>query len=207
MCDPGHRRGLAAYRTRPILLRMNRIIALLAAAAVLVSSAAQAAIIYRDHVATAYSRAEFHAVASGVGFLTEIHGSPFGEPERLRSAVLAALPAASLGRDIRFVTEPGEGMDPRYRLVFVFNGPKNVNAGDLCTRAAEIATRPLAADERLFVQAAYCRIDRALSDAVGTSGAKTADDEDFAEVIEQLGLVLFPLRNPNRDRDRNDWPG
>ena len=186
---------------------MNRIIAIAAACAVLISSTAQAAIIYRDHVATAYSRAEFHSVASGHGFLTEIHGAPYGDAAALRTAVLDALPASALGRDIRFVTETSEGMDPRYRLVLVFNGPKNVNADDLCTRANDIPTQPLAADDRLFVQAAYCRIDTALTDAVGVTGARSAAERDFTRLIEQLGLVLFPLRNPNIDRDRTDWPG
>jgi hypothetical protein len=185
---------------------MRKILAIAAACIALTAGSARAAVIYRDHVATPYSRAEFQAVASGHGFLTELHGAPFGDAAALRAAVLAALPAKTLGRDIRFVTEAGEGMDPRYRLVLVFNGPINVNADDLCTRAADIPTRPLGADERLFVQAAYCRIDSALSDAVGVSSARAATDRDFSRVIEQLALVLFPQRNPNIDPNQNFWP-
>lgn len=184
---------------------MKRLIVILAAVAAMVSVAAHAAVIYRDHVATAYSRSEFVSVASGSGFLTEIHGAPFGNPDALRAAVLEALPASVLGPDIRFVTDIKEGMDPRYRLVLVFNGPKNVNADDLCTRAEAIPTWPLATEERLFIQAAYCRIDRALSDAVGVTGARSLEKRDFSRVIEQLGLALFPLRNPNIDSDVF-WP-
>lgn len=142
--------------------------------------------------------------ASRGGMLTEVHGNPFVNvaQEDVDRAVTETLESSHFGPDLPFFTTPPDGYESAYRVVVLFSPAPGAAASKLCSDPDQpTAQRPGFVD----VMVAYCSTDTRLTSTQGSvAGATGPDDPAFRDLMQQIGLVLFPPRIPDAN-DRGDF--
>lgn len=121
----------------------------------------------------------------------DVRGSPFGEGQ----AAFAARMAAAMTTSIRGLTlKPDPALNPSlvggHRIV-VAASDRRGRVQDACNPPAPETTMP--AGETLYLNAALCRGDRALTAVVGRLKEVTGpEDERIIQLARQVVLSLFP---------------
>ena len=145
----------------------------------------------------------FRYAAVGRDFRTEIHGNPSAAPKQVfEAAVIDAMQGNTWGRPTNFTTTPSQTAREDYRVVMIFSGDRSYGGKAACGSVDAASLAPVGGSVKL--QAAFCYRDRMLSQshvAFEPFGAIEGSDLDFA--VSQAILQLFPLREPNRGRDRD----
>ncbi len=159
------------------------------------------AVIVRTTAVSDYRPSMLNYAASQGAMKTEVIGNPFDGPkEDLDRAVTGGLMRSHFGPNLAFATTVSPDNRSPYRTVLVFNPTLDHTSGNICGAPGR-ATQ--ARGDRIRVLAAFCSADRAVTYTRGSvAGATGPTDARFRALIRQLGLELFPPRDPNRDNDR-----
>lgn len=165
----------------------------------LLTAACSADRVYNTDYSTAYSITELSSAAANGPVPVVVSGNPFNlPPERVNNAVAASIPT-SFASNLRFAPAPPANPKAVNRVVFAF-GKSGGRRDELCGLLPSAIPTPM--PDGIQVTAAFCRGPTALSSAVGTTPMMMApEDPAFRDLISNLSLSLFPVRNPS-DTDR-----
>ncbi len=175
-------------------------LALSAALAALVAGCADTVVLQPTTVGS-YRPTMLNYAASQGAMKTEIIGNPFDGPkEDLERVVTDGLTRSHFGPSLAFATSVSPDNRSPYRTVLVFNPTLDHTSTNICG-APDRATQ--ARGDRIRVMAAFCSADRAVTYTRGSvAGATGPTDARFRALIRQLGLGLFPPRDPTRGNGR-----
>lgn len=173
--------------------------AISAALAAVVAACADASMVQLTEVG-AYTPSMLNYAASQGAMKVDIIGNPFDGPkEDLERVVTGELTRAHFGPPLVFATSVSPDNRSPYRVVLVFNPTSDYSSGNICDTPGQ-ATE--SGDDRIRVKAAFCSADRASTYTTGrVSVTSRPSDARFRQLIRQLGLALFPLRDPTRGDD------
>lgn len=182
-------------------MRQNRPLRLLPLAlALVVSGCAGQPHVYNQTVSSAYRLTEYGYGAGRRDLTTVIRGNPFGmDQEQFEDALIEILNRNQpRPQPTHFTTSPGESARPAYRAVFLFDAPAAVNHLSVCReQVPEVDT-----GELVRVTGAFCRSGGALTSLTAQAEELSGvDDPRFEELISQVVISMFPLRNPDADDD------
>ncbi len=138
--------------------------------------------------------------ASKGAVLTEVVGNPFGvAKEELDGAVVGAMRGAHFGQPVTFTTTPPADYTSPYRIVMLFNPAPGAQTNRVC---AEPAQPSAAQPGELSVIAAFCSKDTVVTSTKGrVSKPQGPRDAAFRLLIRRVTVELFPVRDPDQDRD------
>jgi hypothetical protein len=136
-------------------------------------------------------------IAAGRDLKTEVIGNPFGVDQvAFGDTVANHLQGVNPGPEINFTTRPGPTARAPYFVRLVFNGPSGSGGPALCNRAPDVAPAPSPTGE-VRVLGAFCRGDQPMTYVAARNGGITdMNDPAFRSLVRQVGVLLFPLRNP-----------
>ncbi|HJQ60034.1 MAG TPA: hypothetical protein VJ890_24220, partial [Vineibacter sp.] len=165
---------------------MRRSFGALAASSLIALGGANAAVITSDGAESPYSYQEYAAAADRRPFLVEVRGVPFAglTPVTFDPALMAILQSARPSRPAATFTTSGDrpGMKPAYRLVLVFNPPRNLAHATQCQALDTVRPGdPTPGDVRVSV--AFCRKTDLMSKAVARTRAGGIDDPAFRQMF------------------------
>lgn len=162
--------------------------------------------IYFTDITPAYSRGEVLYATKDGPLPVEAVGQVTFE-EMLQGQALEQTVVRALSRfgphwfSAGFTADKDAVPDPYYRVRWLFNPPVNFAYYTACAKELGVQSRAWAEETGLVI-AAFCRGTRLLSAARGSYGRPAdADPAAFPRFIGIMGLVLMPLRNPDRDND------
>ena len=179
--------------------------AISAALAAVVAACAQGTMV-RNATIVSYQPSMLNYAAGQGAMKVDIIGNPFDGPKAdLERVVTGELTRAHFGPALDFATSVSPDNRSPYRVVLVFNPTSGYSSGNICNTPGP-ATEP--GDDRIRVKAAFCSADRAATYTSGkVSVTPRPSDARFRQLIRQLGMALFPLRDPTRgDDDRDKLP-
>ena len=175
---------------------------------ILTACTLQGTTITSDGAESPYSYQEYVAAADGRDFLVEVRGLPFAgmSQETFDPALMAVMRSARPARPAaNFTTRRGgPGMVPAYRLVLVFNPPRNLAHETQCRALDSVQPGPASAGQ-VRVSVAFCRKDDLMSKAVARTSVTSVDDPAFRQMFVELFPVMFPLRNPFIEGPMQSW--
>ncbi len=173
--------------------------AISAALAAVVGACAQGSMVQNATIGS-YQPSMLNYAASQGAMKVDIIGNPFDGPkEDLERVVTGELTRAHFGPALDFATSVSPDNRSPYRVVLVFNPASDYSSGTICDTPGR-ATEP--SDDRIRVKAAFCSADRAATYTAGRVPVTSRpSDARFRQLIRQLGLALFPLRDPTRGDD------
>lgn len=182
---------------------MNSNLRLLSLLGVLaVAGCAGAPSVYSPYVSSAYNRTEFGVGAGRKDLEVDVRGDPFemGHDAFSEAVVEALQRHQPRPQPTHFTLKPGEGANPAYRAVLLFDAPPAVNALSACRSDVPVVET---APDAVRVHAMFCRNQGTLTKITGgAEGVQGVDDPKFDALIGQIVAQLFPLKDPQRD-DRN----
>jgi hypothetical protein len=183
---------------RPLALACGGV--MLAAAALLGATPAQAFKINYQHLSDNYDPNELHYAGDDRDFWTVVLGNPFGAPQQVvDGAVTDAMSDTRWGKRTHFTTTPDDSARTSYRIIMLING--NTATGQrICGYHPDQPLGPGDHGSKVHVVATFCRGAYALTQAVGSVDAAGVDDPEFRRFIRQLMANLLPMENPNRPR-------
>ncbi|MCZ6637513.1 MAG: hypothetical protein O7C66_04885 [Alphaproteobacteria bacterium] len=162
--------------------------------------------IYFTDIDTAYTRSEVLYATKGGPLPVEAIGQVTFE-ETLRGQALEQTVVRALSRfgphwfAAGFTAGKDADPAPYYRVRWLFNPPVNFPYYTACAKDLGVQSRAWGEETGLVI-AAFCRGTRLLSAARGSYGRPAdADPAAFPRFIGIMGLVLMPLRNPDRGND------
>ncbi len=138
-----------------------------------------------------YSNGSFDYAARNGVMKTEVVGDPFGGSPNFAEKVADYLYGATRSVPVKFALRPeGTGSAP-YHVVMVFNGPAGATSDQAC--AQRVAPAAGQSSDAIYVLAAFCTGDLALSEAGGrASGITGPDDPKFRSLVRQVAYSLIP---------------
>jgi hypothetical protein len=159
-------------------------------------------------VRPAYISGSYHPdmvnyAASRGGMRLEVIGNPFDEPRaKLERAVAEAMTDSHFGQHMPFITEVPADFTSPYRVVILFDPPRNANPKKLCQQAyAPVASQP----GRVRLMAVFCDAANEVTSTGGSVGdVGSSGDPGFRKLLAQVSLLLFPP-NDDMDRDNGDF--
>ncbi len=177
-------------------------------AATLAVGACGAPSVYNAEHMSAYTHGEVLRAANDRSFRIEAIGG-IGSGTRIEADRLEATLAQALERHgphwfrPNYTTAATGEADPHYRLRWLFNVPAGFPNSSACRD--DVGTAAAGWREQTgVVVAAFCREERFLSLARGSFGAaEDIDSPAFARWVGMMGRSVLPLRNPDRDDDRD----
>lgn len=157
--------------------------------------------VYNTDYSSAYSISELSAAAARGPVPVVVSGNPFSvAPERVNNAIVAAIPTAFVA-NLSFAPAPPADPKAVNRVVYLFGKSGVGRRDEMCALAPSTAPTPM--PEEIVITAAFCRGPTALSSATGTVPTPLQpEDPAFQNLISNLSLSLFPVRNPTTDNDR-----
>jgi hypothetical protein len=158
---------------------------------------------YGEFVQSSYNPTEFGYGAGRRDLWTQFRGDPFGlGDEDFQAAMIEILAHhPPKPQPTHFTTDPDDGADTDYRVVFLFDPPAKLLQTRLCRLpldllSGEAETRPL------HVAAAFCRNQGVLTAVRGElDQVESVEDPAFDALIGQMVAALFPNDDPNDDDD------
>ncbi len=171
--------------------------------AVTLAGCAQGVISPYTYYARAGIRDLFQYAAAGRDFRTVIYGNPSPAPKQaFDAAVVAAMQGRNWGPTTNFTTSPAEGAREDYRVVMVFSGDRYVGGDAACGEIDPEALAP--ASDRVQLLATFCYRDQLLSQThVDFDRIRELNDPTLDRAVAQAVVLLFPLRDPFIDSDRD----
>lgn len=158
---------------------------------------------YGDYAHSIYNPTEFGYGAGRRDLWTQFRGDPFGLGDEAFQArmidILAHHPPKP--QPTNFTTDPDDGADTDYRVVFLFDPPTKLLQTRLCRLPLDLdkgegGTKPM------NVAAAFCRNETTLTSIRGTLDfTESIDDPAFDALIGQMVDGLFPNDDPSEDDD------
>jgi hypothetical protein len=151
-----------------------------------------------DHrIESRYHLQDLSYIAAGRDLKTEVLGNPFAADQTaFADTVTDHLQGVNPGPEINFTTRPADKARPPYFLRLVFNGPSASNGTALCAGAPEVAPAASPSGD-VRVLGAFCRGDQPMTYVSAREGGITdMNDPKFRSLVRQVGVLLFPLRNP-----------
>jgi hypothetical protein len=151
----------------------------------------------KAYVSPFYSADVVRYVTSGGAMPLEVKGQPFagmdGNNVTWHTAQRMELPSWFVTR--KFAPAPVEGTPSgNYRTVIVFNSAElTIDSEDVCRDTAEIKVTP--PGRRVNVIAAFCAGDEVVTDTYGSTTASGPDAAEYRQLMTQISMTLFPLRN------------
>lgn len=136
-------------------------------------------------------------IAAGHDLKTDVLGNPFNVDQQLFGHTVAShLQGVNPGPEINFTTTPGPEARAPYFVRLVFNGPSASGGAALCAAAPAVAPA-VSPTGNVRVLGAFCRGDQPMTYVAARSGSITdMNDPAFRALVRQVGVMLFPLRNP-----------
>jgi hypothetical protein len=122
-----------------------------------------------------------------------VRGAPFGSTAGLEDAVIDAMRGNTGYRTALSPAPPGAL--PTYRTVLTFDPPPQASGAALCGALASLPEPAPGNGGRIALSAAFCRGDRAMSEAFGFFTARDIADPAFASAIAAFTHALFPSVN------------
>jgi hypothetical protein len=171
----------------------------------LVAACAERPYVYNETVSPAYRLSEFGYGAGRRDLTTVIRGNPFAMNQEAFNRALIEILNRNQPRPqpTHFTTTPDESARPIYRALLLFNSPAAVNYLSVC----RAQTPQVDTGDVVRVTAAFCRRGGALTSLTAQiEGVDGVEDPRFEELISQVVALLFPLRNPDQDRDGPIFP-
>ncbi len=147
---------------------------------------------------------QYYAARNGA-IRVEVSGDMLGVPhDQFAEIVVAEMRRGdpSLPRP-GFVTHGSRMTDPTYKIVMMFSPPTWLSANELCTHRPP-PPAPRVQGGRLKLLAAFCRAGEASSEDHGSVPVSGANDPNFAELVRQVTLNLFPQVADTRIPDYGD---
>jgi hypothetical protein len=157
--------------------------------------------LYSNYVATTYNPTEFGVGAGRKDLRVEVRGDPFamGEAAFAEATVEILQRFQPRPQPTHFTLEPGDNSNPAYRMQLLFDAPRAVNAIGGCRNPPVAETDP----GTVQVSAMFCRNQGTLTQVSGRLDEVTSvDDPRFADLMHQIVIDLFPVRDPQRDREQ-----
>lgn len=154
-----------------------------------------------QEIDNSYSPGEFAYSSAGRDTRVLVAGVPFaGDHPNFGKTVTDAMQGQHWGQKTNFTTTPGPSVRNSYRVVMLFNPPRNLNGMRLCdTPAAELPAEP--PGDVITLYGAFCREKKSLTEIKGrAAGITSPDDPRFGALVGRVTNGLFP---PNRDLDRD----
>jgi hypothetical protein len=151
-----------------------------------------------------YERTAFNHAARNGEVPTVVYGNPFaGDRAAFAQEVAARMkPPAHYGGPVAF-TAVGSSRD--HRLAMIFNPASGQSDIGLCRN--QVSKTKGRVQEELRVLAAFCAGERVLSSVRGRVEAiSSSADPRFQQLLDQVSLALFPIRNPDIDGEDRDFP-
>lgn len=148
-----------------------------------------------------YNPGEFAYAGAGRDLRVIVVGVPFeGDYPEFGKTVTDAMQGQHWGQRPNFTTTPGASARNSYRVVMLFNPPRDLNGMRLCDQPA--ATLPsLEPGDAVVLYGAFCREKKSLTEIKGrASGIGSPNDPLFRELVGRVTNGLFP---PSRDLDRD----
>lgn len=155
--------------------------------------------LYSNYVATTYTPTEFGVGAGRKDLRVEVRGDPFamGEAAFAEATVDILRRFQPRPQPTNFTLEPGDNSNPAYRMALLFDAPRAVNAISGCRNPPVAETEA----EIVRVSAMFCRNQGTLTQTSGElEGVTSVDDPRFADLMHQIVIALFPIKDPQRDR-------
>ncbi len=122
--------------------------------------------------------------------LAVIHGNPFaGDEQAFQRKVLDLLDRATAQRVTRYTTDPAQAVQPKTRVVLIFDAPAGADGNAICAGRIP-ATAP---GDKVMLRMLLCSEDRLLSD-VGGHIAR-GEDLDHPRFADLISLSLRTLIN------------
>jgi hypothetical protein len=151
-------------------------------------------------IAPSYDRAYISDVAERGGMPLVLRGDPFpGNNASFTREVAGALTESHFGPDFTVFADPAEAPDGSAKTVLVVNADRRVNSGTVC--GTETSGNPVGSDGALEFTIAFCSANQRLSSMRGRlANLAGPKDPRIADLFRQVGIQLYPPRNP----DRND---
>ncbi len=172
-------------------------------AAALSAGAGQASAYSLDFQQTyiSYDRTDLtYAGEDGRPVWTVIIGNPFGgSKELLDTTVLDAMKGSHFGRDVTFATQPGPETRRAYRVVMLLNGSTK-NAYNICRYYPSYPLGPGDHGNSIQLVAVFCRGEKPSTIVSARMGNKPMTDPEFAQMVRQVTVNLFPPQNIDQNR-------
>lgn len=158
-----------------------------------------------------YRLNEFVFAGATGALRTVVTGDPFlvGR-ERFSQAVSQAMYGHHFGPAVEFATNPDVEVNGSYKVVMMFDAPLSAGEATVChapavqPAAATTSAQP-SPDQPVYVVAAFCQGNRALTNLAGVMARSGIDDPAFRDFIAQVTIRLFPAFNqemlPDHDND------
>ncbi len=160
-------------------------------------------------VRPAYVSGSYHPdvvnyAASRGGMHLVVIGNPFGEPQdKLERAVADSMVDSHFGQSFPFVTHPPVDFTSPYRVIVLFDPPRNANPKNLCLQPyTPTATQP--GEVRLM--AVFCNAGYEMTSTAGyVGGVASSDDPAFRKLLGQISVLLFPPFDDMDPGNENDF--
>lgn len=151
-----------------------------------------------SRIESRYHLGDLSYIAAGKDLKTDVLGNPFKSDQATFAAVVADhLQGVNPGPEIHFTPTPAATAREPYFVRLAFNGPSASNGTQLCGAAPGVAPSSAPSGE-VRVIGAFCRGDQPMTYASAESGGITdMNDPAFRRLVRQVGVLLFPLRNPD----------
>ncbi len=177
----------------------SRLAVLSVAYAVLAGCGASGVVVQPPYVGSYDPEMLQYATSKGA-ILTEVVGNPFDVPkEEVDAAVAGSMTGATFGRQASFKTQVSTDYDSPYRIAILLDPVPGARAITLCSEPDQpTATRP----DRIRAMAAFCSNDKTITSIAGsTVRVKGPRDPAFSELIRRMTMDLFPIQDPDTDRE------
>jgi len=150
-----------------------------------------------QRIESRYHLQDLSYIAAGRDLKTEVLGNPFAvDQTAFADTVADHLQGVNPGPEINFTTRPAPTAREPYFVRLVFNGPSGSGGTALCASAPEIAPAVSPTGD-VRVLGAFCRGDQPMTYVSAHNGGITdMNDPKFRSLVRQVGVLLFPLRNP-----------
>jgi len=130
---------------------------------------------------------------------TEVIGNPFSVSKAVtEKAVTDAMQGSDFGINAHFTTQPSSSALDFWRVVVLFNPPKNLPEWEVCGNRGGLTSG--AGGDDLQVLMVFCSGDFAESWVNSSAAAfTTPNDPRFANLIGNTAFMLLPSRGQNSD--------
>lgn len=149
--------------------------------------------VYEPNYSQGYYDGALEYAASKGEIHTEIEGDRLGMPkDRFDDVVTRSMHGANFGPKVAYTTGHSDKTIKAYKVVMVFNGPRNLAPSDLCAEDRKpVPTQN--AKGRVVIYSVFCQYERVLSEVGGSvSGVSGPDDPKFRSLVRQVTASLFP---------------